>query len=91
MLRAISLVHNTCRHLNLGYYAALKLGILTTMSEGCADCEGNKETCSFGAKRSVEQIKDGNVGGEGWGTCGTYGEEQQCTLYKVLAMNVKGK
>lgn len=40
MLRAIGLVHhNTCRHLNIGYYAALKLGILITMSEGCADCE----------------------------------------------------
>lgn len=25
------------------------------------------------------------------GTCGTYGEEEQCTLYKVLAMKVEGK
>ena len=38
MLRAAALVHNTCRHLNIGYRSALKLGILIIMSEWCADC-----------------------------------------------------
>jgi len=47
MLRAVGLVHNTCRHLNIGYSAALKLGILIIRSEWCADCEWNKEACSF--------------------------------------------
>ena len=61
------------------------------MSEGCADCEWSEEARSFWAKRSGEQIKDGNVGGGRGGTCGTYGEEQQCALYKVLAMKVEGK